>query len=127
MPASQYLIDSPNRSSSADRTSQHAAVAEMLLDEIMADTMSSLRRGRRARAPVDNNGSSSKGDKVKREENPKEGSFHWKSDMYIADFSCKEYHEVKKFSKRFYWTILIVAIFYSIPVYQLVLHYLRVH
>lgn len=50
----------------------------------------------------------------------------WKADLYIADFKCKGYLDVKKFAKRFYWTIAIVAIFYSIPVYQLVLHYLRV-
>ncbi|ODM96321.1 SID1 transmembrane family member 1 [Orchesella cincta] len=55
-----------------------------------------------------------------------QGKFKWKSDLYIADFGCKGYYEVKKFAKRFYWTIGIVAIFYSIPVYQLVLHYLRV-
>lgn len=56
----------------------------------------------------------------------RKGFCTWKADLYIADFHCKQYHEVKKFTKRFYWTILIVAIFYSIPVYQLVLHYLRV-
>ncbi|CAL8143758.1 unnamed protein product [Orchesella dallaii] len=52
--------------------------------------------------------------------------FKMKADLYISDFGCKGYYEVKKFAKRFYWTIGIVATFYSIPVYQLVLHYLRV-
>lgn len=97
-------------------------VAEMLLNEIMEDTTSSinsLRRGRRTHvSPSPVHGT--RGDL-------KTGSgCRWKADLYIADFKCKQYHEVKKFAKRFYWTIAIVAIFYSIPVYQLVLHYLRV-
>lgn len=50
----------------------------------------------------------------------------WKADLRIADFVQKDQCSAQKSGKRFYWTIIIVAIFYCIPVYQLILHYLRV-
>jgi hypothetical protein len=52
--------------------------------------------------------------------------WRWKSTIPIAALQKKEHREVQKDSNRFYWTIIIVSIFYTIPVYQLILHYLRV-
>jgi hypothetical protein len=50
----------------------------------------------------------------------------WKANLKIADFTQRDPLLVQKSSRRFYWTIIIIAVFYCIPVYQLILHYLRV-
>jgi len=54
------------------------------------------------------------------------GNVRWRADLMIADFVQRDPMLVAKSSRRFYWTIIIIAIFYCIPVYQLILHYLRV-
>jgi hypothetical protein len=62
----------------------------------------------------------------KRLRSTSDGHFRWKADLNISDFHQKDPFAMQKSGRRFYWTIIIVAIFYCIPVYQLILHYLRV-
>lgn len=52
--------------------------------------------------------------------------WQWKANLNIASLHRKEHERIVKSSNRFYWTVIIVSVFYAIPVYQLILHYLRV-
>lgn len=54
------------------------------------------------------------------------GGIRWKADLTIGDFPQKDAIAMKKSGRRFYFTIIIVAVFYCIPVYQLIIHYVRV-
>lgn len=51
----------------------------------------------------------------------------WKADIKIADFGpFRDHDAAEKSTRRFYWMISIISIFYCIPVYQLIMHYVRV-